>query len=103
MNVYFDNKKLEKLYETGNSKKHKLPDQVIDKFFATIQKIEAAQNIYDLWNDKGLHFERLKGNENRYSMRLSSKYRLEMLVNWKNEEQTSGDFILITISSHYGD
>jgi toxin HigB-1 len=103
LNVYIDNKDLEKLYTTGFSKKLKLPDQVIDKFFATIQKIESAINIYDLWQDKGLNFEKLKGYKNKYSMRLSGKYRLEMEIKWQNIDETIGDFILITISNHYGD
>ena len=103
MNVYFNNKELEKLYTAGFSKKLKLPEPVIDKFFATVQKIESAVCIYDLWNDKGLKFEKLKGHQNKYSMRLSGKYRLEMEVNWKDTDKTIGDFVLLTISNHYGD
>ncbi len=100
MNIYINHKELEKLYTTGKSKKLKLPERVID-FFATIQKIESAVTIYDLWNDRGLRFESLQGYKNRYSMRLSGQYRLEMKVAWANDEQTKGDFILITISNHY--
>ena len=101
MNVKLNNKELEKLYTTGKSRKLKLPARVIDKFLATIQKIESAVTIYDLWNDRGLHFESLQGYKNRYSMRLSGQYRLEMEIEWANEKQTKGDFILITISNHY--
>lgn len=103
MNVYIDDKELLKLYTTGTSKKLRLPELIIDKFFATIQKIEAASTIYDLWNDKGLNFEKLNGTKNRYSMRLSGKYRLEMTINWTDAKETIGDFILITISNHYSD
>lgn len=103
MNVYIDDKELEKLYLTGFSKKLKLPELIVDKFFSTIQKIEAASTIYDLWSDKGLNFEKLKATKNRYSMRLSSKYRLEMTIEWKDEKETIGDFTLQTISNHYGD
>jgi toxin HigB-1 len=101
LNVYINDKELIKLYETGKSSKLKLPGIVIDKFFATIQKIESAIIIYDLWNDKGLHFEKLQGSSNQYSIRLSIKYRLEMEINWQNEEKTIGDFIFKTISTHY--
>ncbi|MCG8320210.1 MAG: type II toxin-antitoxin system RelE/ParE family toxin [Cytophagales bacterium] len=104
MNVYIDDKELERLYTTGRSKKLKLPDHVVDKFFATVQKIDAAITIHDFWHDKGLKFEKLKGkHKNKYSMRLSGKYRLEMNVTWKNEEKTIGVFSLITISNHYED
>jgi len=84
MNFSFRNKELEKLYTTGKSKKLKLSNDIIEKFFARIQQIEAAENIYDLWNDKGLNFEKLKGTENSYSMRLKLKYRLEMEIDWIN-------------------
>ncbi|MBK7336851.1 MAG: type II toxin-antitoxin system RelE/ParE family toxin [Saprospirales bacterium] len=101
MEVYFNSKDLEELYRTGYSKKLKLPVQVVDKFFATIQKIEAAETIHDLLADKGLRFEKLKGASNLYSMRLNLKYRLEMTLDWKNEAKTVGIFILIDISNHY--
>ena len=103
MEISIDNKELEKLYTTGKSAKLKIPDHVTDKFFATIQKIEAARDIYDLWADKGLNFEKLKGKEKEYSMRLSGKYRLEMEFNWNDEQKTNGSFVLKNISNHYKD
>jgi len=103
LNVYINDKELLKLYESGRSKKLRLPENVIDKFFATIQKIESATTIYDFWNDKSLNFEKLKGFKKRYSMRLTIKFRLEIEVTWKNAEQTIGEFSILEISSHYGD
>lgn len=101
MDFTFRNKELEKLYITGKSKKLKLPNDIIEKFFARIQQIEAAKDIYDLWNDKGLNFEKLTNTENSFSMRLKIKYRLEMEIDWKNNELTIGDFIITDISNHY--
>ncbi len=103
MSIYLDDKELEKLYTTGMSRKLRLPEQVIEKFLGTIQKIEAAVSIHDLWSDKGLRFEKLKGSVNTFSMRLTGKYRLEMGVVWKDEKQTIGDFYLKRISNHYDD
>jgi toxin HigB-1 len=100
LDVHIDDKELEKLYLTGYSKKMRLRNDIIDKFFATIQKIEAANDIYDLWNDPSLNFEKYKKH---YSMRLTGKYRLEMEINWLNNEKTSGVFHLFAISNHYGD
>ncbi|MEP1034411.1 type II toxin-antitoxin system RelE/ParE family toxin [Ekhidna sp.] len=102
MDVYIDDKELEKLYTTGRSKKLKLPVHVVDKFLGTVQKIDAATSIHDFWHDKGLRFKKLEG-EDIYSMRLNSKYRLEMEVTWENDEKTIGTFILKTISNHYDD
>ena len=101
MEFKFGNKELENLYITGKSKKLKLPNDIIDKYFARVQQIEAANSIYDLWNDKGLNFEKLQGYTNLYSMRLKLKYRLEIEVEWENKEQTSGCFVIIKISNHY--
>lgn len=103
LDVIIIDKELLKLYNTGQSKKLKLPQHVSDKFFATIQKIEAAINFYDLSVDTGLHFERLKGYENLWSMRLTGKYRLEMEVTWQDEKQSIGIFYIKDITNHYGD
>jgi toxin HigB-1 len=100
LDVHIDDKELEKLYETGKSKKLKLRQDIIDNYFATIQKIGAAKDIYDLWNDPSLNFEKYKKH---YSMRLTGKYRLETEVKWMNEEKTIGEFHLFAISNHYGD
>lgn len=102
MNVHINDKELIRLYETGSSRKLRLPDDVIDKFFATIQKIESATSIHDFWHDKGLNFERLKGFPNRFSMRLTGRYRLEMEITWTNTEKTTGDFLIVAVSLHYG-
>ena len=101
MNFTFANKELEKLYITGKSKKLKLPNDIVEKFFARMQQIEAANDLYDLWNDKGLKFEKMTNTEYSYSMRLKLKYRLEMDIDWTNHELTIGDFIITDISNHY--
>ena len=103
MDVIIDNKELEKLYITGKSRKLRLPEQIIIKFFSTVQRIRSSLNIYELWADKGLNFEKLRGSGNIYSMRLSGKYRLEMKVEWKDEKLTVGKFYILEISNHYGD
>lgn len=102
MDFRFDNEDLEKLYSEGKSKKYnKLSSDIVDKFYARIQQIESAIDIYDLWNDRGLNFEKLQGYKSRYSMRLKLKYRLEMIVEWQNNENTIGEFIIIDITNHY--
>jgi len=100
LNVYINDKELKKLYETGKSRKLKLRPDIIEKYFAIIQKIDAAKDIYDLWKDPSLNFEKYKKH---YSMRLTGKYRLEMTIKWINEENTIGEFHLFTITNHYKD
>lgn len=100
LEVTIDDKELERLYETGKNNKLKLRPEIINKFFATIQKIDAAKDKYDLWKDPSLNFEQYNTH---YSMRLSGKYRLEMTVDWLDKSKTTGTFHIFRISNHYGD
>lgn len=101
MNVDISDKDLLKLYETGKSKKLKLSKDIIEKFFMRISTIQSAVNIYDFWKDPAIKFEKLTGFENRYSMRLNNTYRLEMNIEWENEEKSMGTFYILKISKHY--
>ena len=98
----FINKELVKLYETGKSKKYRLQPAVLGKFFMRIQQIEAAITIQDLWRNPSLKFEHLKSKK-MYSIRVDKGYRLEILIDWQNEDKTIGKFIIKELSKHYGD
>lgn len=102
MEIEFFNKEIEKLYLTGKSKKLKLTQQVIKKFFMRIQQIAAAETIHDLWRTPSINFEKLKGEYN-YSIRIDKEYRLELNIDWENESKTKGKFFITEISKHYGD
>jgi toxin HigB-1 len=101
MEAYFTNKELRKLYEKGKSKKYPIPTDIAKKFVMCVQKILAAHDIHDFWRDPSLNFEKLRGYENRYSMRLNQKWRLEMDIEWINDELTVGIFSIDEISNHY--
>ena len=103
MQVEFRNKALIQLYKDGKSRKYKLPQGILTKFFMRIQQLEAAIDIYDLWKTTSLNFEKLKGFASRYSVRLSEKWRLEFEVEWKDKERTKGNIYVMEISEHYGD
>lgn len=101
MEVFIRNKELQKLYETGKSKKYPLQKNIIEQFFCCMQVLADAETIYDIWNDKSLNFEKLQGTESSYSMRLNNKYRLEMDIDWINQECTIGIIDVTEISNHY--
>lgn len=101
MLVFLENRELEKLYVTGSSKKLRLPAEIIEKFFATLQKIQAAHSTRDLLSDNGLRFKKMEGFPNRYSMRLNVKYRLEMEIKWLDSDQQIGAFHIMAITNHY--
>jgi len=102
LEIRFNNRKLETLYTTGKSPKYKLAKQDIASFFEVVAILEAAKDIYDLWKQPSLNFEKLKGHEKRYSARLNRQYRLEMSIEWQNEALTVGILGLEDISNHYG-
>ena len=90
MQVNFENRDLLKLYETGKCRKYRIPEKLIRRFVIVVEMLKASDKIYDLWKEPSLHFEGLKGHEHRYSVRLDRKYRLEMEIEWENEEKTVG-------------
>ena len=100
MEFKFSNNKLKELYETGQSKKYKLPKNILKKFFMRIQDIEAATTIYDLWTKPALNFEKYKSI---YSIRVDGSWRLEFDVKWEDKEKTKGEFLIKELSNHYGD
>lgn len=102
MEITFTNKKLEKLYKTGISNKYKLEKAVIASFFEVVAILESAKDIYDLWKLPSLNFEKLQGYEDKYSARLTKKWRLEMSINWTNKVMSIGIIGIEDISNHYG-
>ncbi len=102
MKIEFLNKDLLKLFTTGKSKKYRLEQRIVRQFFEVVASIQAAKDIYDLWNEPSLKFEKLQGHDKRHSLRISHKYRLEVEIEWQNEEQTIGIVGIDEISNHYG-
>ncbi|MBW8003257.1 MAG: plasmid maintenance system killer protein [Planctomycetes bacterium] len=103
MQINFENRELKKLYETGKCRKYRIPEKLIRRFLIVVEMLKASDTIYDLWKEPSLNFERLRGQEHSYSVRLDRKYRLEMEIEWENEEKTVGEIFLKEISLHYGD
>jgi len=95
-------KHLKDLYTKGASKKFKFMDRKLCvKFIERIGRIEAAETIYDLREPPSMRFEALTGYENRFSIRLDGKHRLEFEVEFTNKEKTIGDVTIIEVSKHY--
>tara|TARA_R110000868_G_scaffold306734_3_gene568096 strand:+ start:25471 stop:25782 length:312 start_codon:yes stop_codon:yes gene_type:complete len=102
MDVDCQNKKLLKLYETGKStNKYRLTQEIIDNFVMRVDALISAKNIYDLWNHPALNFEKLKGANDKFSLRLNNQYRLEISIEWTNKEKTVGKINVLDISNHY--
>ena len=102
MEFVITNKNLVELYEKGKNRKYRILHDVQKHYSMRIQQIEAAQTICDLMVPP-LHFEKLQGYKNRYSLRVTLKWRLEFEIEWKNEEKTIGKIYICELSQHYGD
>ncbi len=59
-------------------------------------------DIYDLWKLSSLKFEKLEGFENRFSARLNQQWRLELEMNWENQQKTIALILVAEVSKHYG-
>jgi proteic killer suppression protein len=102
MQVTFGDERLQALYRTGKSRKGKLPAELIKKFCLRVQILESAENIYDLRNPVSLNFEKMKGHESRFSLRLNDQYRLEFEIVFEDDARTRGRVIVMKLSDHYG-
>jgi plasmid maintenance system killer protein len=82
MQIKFNNTYLEILFQGLYVGKPKYSADVIKKFKKTIQVIQFVVSVNDLYNFKGLHFEKLLNGY--YSVRVDRKYRLEFLIEKMN-------------------
>ncbi|HDQ14144.1 MAG TPA: hypothetical protein ENN41_04940 [Sediminispirochaeta sp.] len=101
MKFLFINRHLKTIYTTGRAKKYPLQKEVLRGFFEVMTVIDAARDIHDLQQRPSLNFEEMKGTKNRFSLRISRKYRLEVEIDWENEEKTIGILGIDEISTHY--
>jgi len=76
---------------------------VVKKFQSVIVIFKNIEKLTDLYIYPGLHYEKLKGNLNRYSsIRLNKKYRLIFRELQNNIEPGIVDTLeIIEISNHY--
>lgn len=92
MRFYFQKKKLEALY-TEEKDAHKYPG-VVDDFFEVMAIIDAAVDERDLYAQKGLRFEKLKGKggkQGQRSLHLNDQWRLIVTV----DEDDQGNYLTI--------
>jgi plasmid maintenance system killer protein len=98
----FVDKHLQELYEKGWSRKYKFVDKPLaKKFVERVSRIESAISIYDLREPPSMQFEALGGFENRFSIRLDVKHRLEFEINFEDEAKSVGFVKILTVSKHY--
>lgn len=104
MNISFDDKALEELYESGNTKDHKykkLAQDVVKQYIKAVNYLKAARRVEDLYTIKSLHYEKKKGDlKGVETVWLNAQYRLL----FKSSPDDNGiivNALLQEISKHY--
>lgn len=100
MEFRFATKDLETLY-TEEKGADRYPPEVVAAFFRRMFAIANAHDERDLRSPASVHFEKLKGFDDRYSMRLNKQWRLELMFQYPQGAQKI--IVVLKISKHYGD
>ena len=81
MELYFKNKKIEKIYDTWESRD--FSKEIIIKFIQKINILKKIFNISDLRNLRSLNFEKLNNYKTwNYSIRVNKSYRIIFNIVW---------------------
>lgn len=99
MRYRFEDSRLEKLYLNGTGIE-RYPQGITDVFIRRVRTIEGARDERDLRALKSLHFEKLRGESNKYSIRLNKGWRLILTF---EKDEDGKILVLIEINNHYGD
>lgn len=106
MHITTDNEKLLELLATGKSEDKrykKLPKSAINGFHKAFNILLNAKRIEDLFQHKGLHYEKLKGNLNGFeSVRCDIRYRLIFKSSPIDNSIIITEVELFDITDHYG-
>ena len=97
MKFQFDNSDLSDLYYAGKGKEL-YPEYVVTAFYKRMQLIRNAVNLNDLKSINGNKFEKLRGEDNKYSIRLNDQFRLIFHL---GSDGSCVVLIISEISNHY--
>lgn len=75
---------------------------MVKRYVKVVEICQNAVDIYDLWKLPSLKFEKLEGFGNRFSARLNQQWRLELEMNWENQQKTTALIVVAEVSKHYG-
>jgi proteic killer suppression protein len=104
MEIKFDKKYLQELYDTGTTtdKKHRFQPQIAAKYRKTIDILESITVVEDLYRYNSLHYETLKGNMvGLESVRVNDQYRIEFRTTKLASETVVTICNIIELSNHY--
>jgi len=105
MTIEFEQVYLRELYEEGKAsgKKHRFQPQVIKQYRKTLERLEYASRIEDLFLISSLNYEKLLGDkEGLESVRVNDQYRIEFKIRIEGEIPNVLTICsIIDLSNHY--
>ena len=104
MEIKFEKKYLQELYELGKTtdKKYRFQPDIVKRYQSRIETLESAERIEELFAINSLHYEVLKGNkEGISSIRVNNKYRIEFTITEVVSEIVVTICNIIELSNHY--
>lgn len=104
MEIKFDKKYLEELYDTGKTtdKKHRFQPQIANKYRKTIDILSSVAVTEDLFLYNALCYEKLIGDKKGLeSVRVNDQYRIEFKSTIVVSETVVTICNIIELSNHY--
>jgi len=104
MDIKFDKKYLQELYEIGvtTDKKHRFQPAIVKRYQARIETLEDAENTAKLFTINSLRYEKLHGDkEGLESIRVNDQYRIEFKTTQVVSETVITVCNIIELSNHY--
>jgi toxin HigB-1 len=91
MRFRFANRKLELMYTTGRDT-GRYGHELVNAFVKVLAQLDAAIDERDLYRQRGLRYEKLRGDRaGQYSVRLNKQWRLIL----RPDKDRDGNFIWI--------
>jgi proteic killer suppression protein len=104
MEINFDKKYLQELYEVGKTmdRKYKFPPDIVKRYQTRIRTLEKAFKIEDLFTINSLHYHVLGGDKQGISaIRVNDQYRIEFKTKQIVSETVVTICDILELSNHY--
>ena len=104
MEIKFDKKYLEELYDTGKTtdKKHRFQSQIVKKYRKTVDILESVAVVEDIFPYNALCYEKLIGDKyGLESVRVNDQYRIEFKTTKVVSETVITICNIVELSNHY--
>jgi proteic killer suppression protein len=104
MEINFEEKYLQELYEVGTTtdKKHRFQPQIVVKYQKTVAILKSVSRVEDLFPYNGLRYEVLQGDkEGIESVRVNDQYRIEFTTTRVVSETVITICNIRELSNHY--